>query len=286
MTQSRVLHVLLCALISTSLYAEDDTKSTNAWNIPQIKATFHVFILMGQSNMSGYGAVLPEDLEPIPHVVRLPTKGAVKWEPAAHPLHNRLPSDRFGLGLPFAIEYLKDKPGVTVGFIPVAWGGAGIDQLKKGTPTYADAIKKATFTNSNGVIKGVLWHQGESDTVNTSLANSYEDKLHQLIADVRKDLKDDNLPFIVGNLAEFYGSGPEHSAPDRVKDINKVREILRVLPGKIADTGFVESTGCSSSDKHMVHFDRKSYIILGKRYAEVYSTITRKANKTIDDDKK
>ncbi len=270
MKKYRLPHILLCALISTSMHAEDAAKNTTSWNPPAQKEKFHIFILMGQSNMAGYGDMLPEDKLPVPHVVKLPTKGEMKWAPAAHPLHNRLPSDRFGLGLPFAIEYLKDKPGVTVGFIPVAWGGAGIDQLKKGTETYADAMKKAAFANTNGIIKGILWHQGESDTVNASLADSYESKLHQLITDVRKDLNDDNLPFIVGNLAEFYGSGPDHRAPERVKNINKVREILRALPGKIANTGFVESTDRSSPDQHMVHFDRKSYIILGKRYAEVY----------------
>ena len=263
--------VPLCALLSVSVLATDDGQDEKAWEIPSAKENFHVFILMGQSNMSGYGKLLPEDLKPIPHVVKLPTKGDMQWEPAAHPLHNRLESDGFGLGLPFAIEYLKGKPGVTVGLIPVAWGGADIDQLKKGTPTYADAMKKAAFASSNGVIKGILWHQGESDTASAANADSYAQKLHQLIADLRKDLTDVNLPFIVGNLAEFYGSGKDHSAPERVKRIDQVREILRALPDKVPDTGFVESTDCASADEHMVHFDRDSYIILGTRYAKVYS---------------
>jgi hypothetical protein len=260
----------------------------NAWKLPAKKENFQVFLLMGQSNMSGFAPMLREDRRPVPRVVYLPTTQQKKkeektreliWKPAAHPLHNRHKTDRFGLGLPFAKEYLKDKPGVVVGLIPVAWGGAPIDFLKKGTPVYADASKKARFARKQGVIKGVLWHQGESDTVNAARADSYEKKLHTLIADLRKDLGDKRLPFIVGNLAEFYGTGKDHSKPERIRLINQIRQALRDLPRKVPGTGFVESTGCSSADKHMVHFDRKSYIILGKRYAASLADVSKKAKK-------
>lgn len=111
--------------------------------------------------MSGFAKVIPEDKVPVTYVVKLPTKGGIKWEPAAHPLHNGLNSDRFGLGLPFTKAYLEKKPGIVVGLIPVAWGGAGIDRLKKGIPVYVDAIKvdaikKAKIAAKQGVVKGVL----------------------------------------------------------------------------------------------------------------------------------
>lgn len=246
-----------------------ESVDADPWTIPSDKQRFHVFLLMGQSNMSGYGHVLPEDKTPVPGIVKLPTKysGDLVWQPAAHPLHNRLSSDRFGLGIPFAIEYSKNKPGVVVGLIPVAWGGAPIDRLKKGTPTYQDAIAKATFAKRQGVLKGVLWHQGESDTVTEANTSSYREKLHQLIADLRSDLGDDDLRFVAGNLAEFYGTAKEHSQPDRVKRIDWIRSIFRQLPSEVENCGFVESTGGASPDQHNVHFDRDSYILLGKRYA-------------------
>ncbi|HNX52556.1 MAG TPA: sialate O-acetylesterase [Pontiellaceae bacterium] len=275
----RITVFMLTLLLSCGLSAQDNS-SPQDWQIPAQKENFHIFLLMGQSNMAGFGEMLPEDTQPVPRVLKLPTIGEVQWEPAAHPLHNRQKSDRFGLGLPFAEEYLKDKPGVVVGLIPVAQGGAAIDKMNKGTPIYADAIKKAEFAATQGVIKGVLWHQGESDTTSAPRTDIYEQKLHQLIADLRQDLKDDNLPFIAGNLAEFYGTGPEHNKPDRVARIDMVRATLRALPDKVKNTGFAESTGCSSADAHMVHFDRNSYIILGKRYAEVYSRIINKELKT------
>lgn len=269
----RASRILLFALVMGVAPADE---TPDAWAIPASKADFHVFLLMGQSNMSGFAMMLAADKKPVPQVLKLPTKGKRKWWPAAHPLHNRLKSDRFGLGLPFAIEYLKDKPGVTVGLIPVAWGGAGIDKLKKGTPTYADAISKAQHAMTQGTIKGVLWHQGESDTVAQAKADSYAQKLHALIADLRQDLAAPELPFIAGNLAEFYGTGRDHKAPARVARINQVRAVLRALPEAVPHTGFVESSDCASPDHHMVHFDRKSYIILGTRYAKVFAALVKR----------
>ena len=275
--------IVACSIFAASLLSAEDKKDSDAWKIPSSKENFHVFLLMGQSNMAGYGKVLPEDKEAVPHVViGRRSEAGITWLPAAQPLQGT----RFGLGLPFAKEYLKKHPGITVGLIPAARGGASIDRLKKGTGTYSAAINRAKAAQAEGVIKGVLWHQGESDTVAEGLADTYEKKLHELIADVRRDSGNEDLPFIAGNLAEFYGTGKDHSKPDRVKRINKVRGVLRALPNKIENTGFAESTGCSSPDHHMVHFDRESYIILGKRYAEVYDKIMNKANKAIDSDKK
>jgi hypothetical protein len=234
-----------------------------------VQKEMHVFLLMGQSNMSGFGELFPTDSIPVENVFIIPTitKDTFYWKQASHPLHNRLPSDRFGLGLSFATEYLKSNPNVQVGLIPVAWGGAGIDQINKGTATFQDAIKKVQFASHNGTIKGVLWHQGESDMVTEELANSYEHKLHKLINDLRIELGISDLPFIVGNLAEFYGTGEEHNSRKRVEQIKTVKKALHDLPSKIQYTGFVESTGYKSIDNHFVHFNRESYIILGERYA-------------------
>ncbi|QZE12975.1 sialate O-acetylesterase [Halosquirtibacter laminarini] len=238
----------------------------------------HIFILMGQSNMSGYGNMLPQNKKVVDGIYYIPQseKNDFKWEGAKHPLHNRTKHDRFGLGLPFAKEYLKKHPGVKIGLIPVAWGGAGIDMLKKGTDVYTDAINKANFAIAHhGIIKAVLWHQGESDTVNKELAEQYESKLTQLIQDVRTDLKAPKLPFVVGNLAEFYGTGKDHCAPKRVSYINKVKNTLREIPKKVPNTAFVESTGGVTYDQNNVHFNRESYIMLGKRYEVKYESLVK-----------
>ncbi len=252
-----------------------ETASGNDWDIPTDKKDFHIFLLMGQSNMAGGMRgehLLPEDKEPVPHVVYIPTPAKrFSWKPAAHPLHVRHNRPRsFGLGLPFAKEYLKNHPGVTVGLIPVAKGGARIDILKKGSNIYEDAMKKALFATEKGTIKGVLWHQGESDC-RKERRETYESKLHQLIAGVRSDLQIEDLPFIVGNLPEFRVIGKE---PETIAGIKEIMAILRRVPEQVKHTGFVETTELTACDAPKYsHFDRKSYITLGQRYAQVYEQV-------------
>ena len=246
------------------------------WTIPAKSENFHVFLLMGQSNMEGAGLMVPGDEKPVPGIVLVPTvpPNGLAWQPAAHPLHNRSKtSKQVGLGLSFAVEYRKTHPGVTVGLIPVGWSGQPIDRLNKGTPVYADAIKKAEWAMSQGVVKGVLWHQGESDTVTPDLSDSYAKKLDKLVSDIRSDLALPNLPFVAGQLADFYGTSSDHNAPDRVVRIATVQKALRELPDRVPHTAWVPTKGLKSLDWHMVHFDRESYIELGKRYARALNTL-------------
>jgi hypothetical protein len=279
--------IAVCAMIAASAFTAEDKQGSDSWKIPSAKKNFHVFLLMGQSNMSGGANIGAGDTKPVPHVLKMlyMREGSEpKWAPGAHPLHPRRPNKkkRHGPGISFAQTYVADKPGVVVGLIPMAWGGKPIAQLDKGSVIYSDAIRHAKAAMQAGALKGVLWHQGEGDTVEQARTDVYEKKLHRLIEDVRKDLGDAQLPFIVGNLAEFYGTGKDHSAPDRVARISKIRGILRSLPDKVPHTGFVESTGCSPAAGAKVHFDRKSYVLLGKRYAEVYADMTAKAKKTAE----
>ena len=284
MESLRISMVAVCTMIAALALTAEDKLGSDSWKIPSDKKNFHVFLLMGQSNMSGGTGIAVGDTPPTPHVMRMcyTKEGSEpKWAPGAHPLHPRRPNKkkRFGPGISFAQTYAGDKPHVVVGLIPMAWGGRSIDQLNKGSGIYKDAIRHARASMQVGTLKGVLWHQGESDTVKQSRTDAYEKKLHHLIEDVRKDLGDPKLPFIVGNLAEFYGTGKDHNAPDRVARISKIKGILRSLPSKVPHTGFVESTGCGPAAQAKVHFNRKSYVLLGKRYAEVYADMMVKANK-------
>lgn len=268
--RTKAILFLVAILITGGLRAEESVK------IPSSKKNFHLFLLMGQSNMSGGVGLATGDTKPIPSVLKMrwAREGEVsKWAPGAHPLHPRRPNKkaRFGPGLSFAEAYVADKPGVTVGLIPMAWGGRSIAQLSKGSEIYRDAIRHTKAAMQAGTLKGVLWHQGESDTVEQTRTDAYEKRLHRLVDDVRKDLRNPHLPFVVGNLAEFYGTGKDHKAPDRVARITKIKEILRRLPKKVPHTGFVESTGCSPAARAKVHFDRKSCLLMGKRYAKVYA---------------
>ncbi len=286
MLMSLIGHAVSPAGDEPSLVASSNAEE-GRWKIPAEKEDFHIFLLMGQSNMAGGikehqpGHLLPEDQVPVPHIVHVRTNVAnpskYKWQPSAHPLHIRPGRpNSFGLGIPFAEEYLKNHPGITVGLLPTAYGGKRIDLLKKGTGLYRGSILKARWAAEQGTLKGVLWHQGESDCFKDDRPDTYEGKLHQLIADVREDLGMPDLPFIVGDLGQLFGIGANNPNPDpeRVAKINKVRNALKSLPDKVKNTACVSTVGLTYVDApKCTHFDRESYIILGQRYCVAYEKV-------------
>lgn len=233
------------------------------------KEKVHLFLLVGQSNMAGRGVVAKEDTTPHPRVVTLNKNG--QWTPAVDPIHFDKPVTGVGLGRTFGIEIADANPGITVALIPCAVGGSPIDSWKAGvfySPTkshpWDDAIKRAKLALPAGELKGILWHQGESDA-KPDLAETYEAKLHDLIKRLRAELNAPDVPFIAGQMGQFAESPWDASK-------KKVDQAHRDLPGKVKRTAFVNSDGLKhKGDK--VHFDAESYREFGKRYAAAYKKI-------------
>ena len=196
--------VFLCAL----LFANIDI----AQNAPlPPKEKFHLFLLVGQSNMAGRGMVEEQDRTPHPRVLMLNKADA--WVPAIDPLHFDKTAAGVGLGKTFGALYAEAHPGVTVGLIPCAVGGSPIDAWKPGAfyePTkshpWDDTLRRTQIAQKSGTLTGtltgILWHQGESDS-NEKLAPGYEAKLHDLIARLRCQFDVPSVPFIVGQMGKF-----------------------------------------------------------------------------------
>mgnify|MGYP001586183868 CR=1 FL=1 len=183
-------------------------------------------------------------------------------------MHFDKPVAGVGLGKTFGIQVAKANPGITVGLIPCAVGGSPIDTWQPGvlypaTKSYPwdNALKRATLALEAGTLKGILWHQGESDST-AELALNYEAKLHDLIARLRKELHAPSVPFIAGQMGQFADS----PWSDEKKLVDKAHQDL---PLKMPNTAFVTSRGLQhKGDK--VHFDAASYREFGRRYAEAY----------------
>jgi hypothetical protein len=231
------------------------------------KESFHLFLLVGQSNMAGRGVVTPEDK--VAHSRVLMLNQASEWVPATDPLHFDKPAAvGVGLGRSFGLAVAEAKPGITIGLIPCAVGGSPIDAWRPGEfyqPTQShpwdDAMKRAKLALQAGTLQGILWHQGESDS-SAALAPGYEAKLHDLIARMRSELKAPEVPFVVGQLGQFADS-------PWTKFKQQVDQAHRDLPRKVARTAYVSSDGLKhKGDK--VHFDAESYREFGRRYAAAY----------------
>lgn len=235
---------------------------------------FHLFLLVGQSNMAGRGKVAAEDKQPIPRVLMFNKAG--EWVPAIDPLHFDKPGIvGVGVGRSFAKVVAEADPTMTIGLIPCAVGGSPIDSWKPGvfySPTkshpWDDAIRRAHEALQAGTLKGILWHQGESDS-KEELAETYEAKLHDLIARFRAELKAPDVPFIAGQMGQFA----ERPWSDAKKLVDAAHQNL---PNAVPHTGFVDSDGLSHKGDE-VHFDAASYRELGRRYAAAYLAMIGKS---------
>lgn len=238
------------------------------------KEKFHLFLLVGQSNMAGRGPMTDADQIPHPRVLMLNQAGA--WVPAADPLHFDKPKAvGVGLGLTFADAVAAAHPEVTIGLIPCAVGGSPIDSWQPGyfynatqSHPWDDALRRAQLALSSGTLKGILWHQGESDATR-EFAEGYAAKLQALIARMRAALGAPNVPFIVGQMGRFEGS-PWNGYKIQVDRAH------RELPEKLARVAFVSAEGLKDKgDK--THFDTASYRELGRRYADAYLRVVSPA---------
>ena len=237
------------------------------------KEKFHLFLLVGQSNMAGRGTVEEQDRTPHPRVLMLNKAGA--WVPAIDPLHFDKAAAGVGLGKTFGALYADAHPGITVGLIPCAVGGSPIDAWKPGafyagtkSHPWDDAMQRAQLALKSGTLKGILWHQGESDS-SDKLAPGYEAKLHDLIARMRKELAAPEVPFIVGQMGKF-AEAPWNDA--RVQ----VDRAHQELPKKVKHTAYVSAEGLKHrGDK--LHFDSASCREFGKRYFDAFQPLVKPA---------
>jgi len=219
-------------------------------SVPAIAQQHDVYLLIGQSNMAGRAPIGEQEAKPMEGVFLLNDKD--EWEVASNPL-NRYSTIRKGLGMQklnpgysFALAMQKEAKGRTIGLVVNAKGGTRIEQWEKGTKFYTEAVRRAKEAQKGGTLKGILWHQGESNQGNPE---GYADKLAKLVADLRADLGIKDLPFVAG----------------QVNDVPKVNEEIAKLPGLVEHTAYVSSEGLKCMDRW--HFDEPSMKELGSRYA-------------------
>ena len=173
---------------------------------------FHVFLAFGQSNMEGYPGIEPQDKTGVDKRFRMltavdyPGLGRRKgdWYDAIPPLCRSstglCPADYFGRTM---VSGMPDK--FTVGVVNVAVAGCKIELFDKdayaayattvaswmttiikeyGGNPYQHLVDMARLAQQKGVIKGILLHQGESNTND----KKWPDKVGKIYGDLIKDL--------------------------------------------------------------------------------------------------
>jgi hypothetical protein len=256
---------------------------------------FHIYLSFGQSNMEGNAKIEPQDtvavdsrfqvLETLncPELKR--EKG--KWYTAVPPLcrckTGLTLTDYFGRTM---VAHLPKN--VKVGIINVAVGGCKIELFDKdkyeaymttapdwmkgmvkeydGNP-YARLVEMAKIAQKDGVIKGILLHQGESNTGDTLWTKKVKIVYDNLMKDL--NLNPMNVPLLAGETVNADQGGICAS----------MNTIIATLPKTIPNSYVISSSGCTVA-KDNLHFDAAGYRELGKRYAEkILSLNGNKASK-------
>jgi len=241
---------------------------------------FHIYIAYGQSNMGGASDAGPEEKVEHPRFKifasqACPSKGRTtvgEVYPAVTALFNC--GNSISVADWFGRTMADSLPDVTVGIVPVAIGGAAIKMFDQ--DLYADYLKTAESwlvnyakeyepsgnvpkaiidlakkAQEKGVIKGFIFHQGESDWNNPDWP--------QMVKKTRDDflkalnLSADTVAFVAGELLRDGGC----CYNERVSKLSDIME----------NTGFASSEGLKGKGDNY-HFDHDSYVEFGKRYAK------------------
>ena len=245
---------------------------------------FHIFLCFGQSNMEG--AARPEHVDSVGISDRYLTLAAVdyqdssrvmgQWYKALPPLcrygNGMSPADYFGRTM---LENLPD--GHRVGVINVAIGGIKIEGFMKSeienyaanvapdwmknalaaydNDPYARLVDMARIAQKDGVIEGILMHQGESNWDDPEWPLKVKEVYEDLLEDL--GLSADEVPLLVGEVVNSDRGGTSAGANPMVDRIQETIPTAHVI----------SSSGLTNLPDHL-HFNAAGYREFGRRYAE------------------
>ena len=259
-------------------------KKAVAEQVKPADENFYIFLCFGQSNMEG--AARPEAADvasPGPRfllmpAVDFPEKGRKMGEwceataPLCRPNTGLTPADWFGRTL---VASLPEN--IKVGVIHVAIGGIDIkgflpDSIKeyaeKKAPgwmkgmlaaydnnPYERLVTLAKKAQKDGVIKGILMHQGETNTGDPKWAGMVKQVYENLCGDLQ--LKPEEVNLYVGNIVQAGGKGVCIGCKKQIDE----------LPQTIHTCQVISSDDCTNGPDRL-HFDAAGYRELGCRYGE------------------
>lgn len=239
-------------------------KQIESMTMIQKKENVWVFIMAGQSNMAGRGIVEPGDTVSNKRILSVNKDGQLII--AKEPLHFYEP-DRTGLdcGLSFAKALIKKLPdNISILMIPTAVGGSSINQwlndsLYRNVKLFANFLAKVEIAKQTGTIKGILWHQGESDANETNIP-LYKQRLGLLFSKFRTAVGNNALPVLIGELGSFSED------PEKFDLINNA---IHEYAAEDKNCNVISTKDLKDKGDHL-HFDSKGQRTMGRRFAKEY----------------
>ena len=259
-----------------------------AWTRAAVDPNFYIFLCFGQSNMEGAAKPEAQDLKSpgprflwmpavdYPATDKLPARKMGEWYEAIPPLcrpnTGLTPADWFGRTM---VESLPKN--IKIGVIHVAIGGIDIkgfltdsidNYVKTKAPGWMKGMLEAYDNNpykrlvtlakkaqKDGVIKGILMHQGETNTGDPKWAGMVKQVYDNLCSDL--NLKPEEVNLYAGNIVQAGGQGVCIGCKKQIDE----------LPNTLHTAQVISSDDCTNGPDRL-HFDAAGYRELGCRYAE------------------
>ncbi len=224
-----------------------------------------VFIMAGQSNMAGRGLVEPKDTLVNERILTINKNG--KIIAAKEPLHFYEP-ELAGLdcGISFAQSLLSYIPAdIQIIMVPTAVGGSAISQwlndaVHRKVKLYSNFEEQIRLAENVGVVKAVLWHQGESDA-NPKDIPLYQERLRILLNKFRETTNKPDMPVLLGQLGLF----------------NKNQEFFERINAELIAYSATDKRSAVISSRGLhhkgdsLHFNSRGQRLMGQRFAKEYA---------------
>ena len=240
----------------------------------EVSAEARVYLLAGQSNMSGAGlfAELKKSEQKPPAGVQIWHQN--KWQEIEPGISAN--EGRFGPELAFGRAMKKAYPDDEIYLIKKAAGGTSLHKHWKVTDGQGPLLRsfltmaKAALKNLDKervsyTIEGMLWMQGESDA-DQGKGAEYEESLEDFIKEMRREFKVRKMPFVMGRILPTFDR-PEGNGP-----------LVRAAQEKIAEDD--EKVACFDTDDferiNKGHYNHKGQLELGETFAEHLLDLVKK----------
>ncbi|SJX67965.1 Acetylxylan esterase related enzyme [Enterococcus faecium] len=221
------------------------------------------FLMIGQSNMAGRGFI--QDVPPIYNEkIKMLRNG--RWQMMTEPINYDRPVSGISLAGSFADAWCHENPEETIGLIPCAEGGSTLDEWHVDQALFRHAITEAKFAMENSELTGILWHQGESDSMNGKYKVYYQ-KLLSIMKAFREELNAPNIPIIIGALGDFLG---KEGFGKNCTEYNFINQELQKFAFEQDNCYFVTAEGLTSNPDG-IHIDAISQRKFGLRYFAAFS---------------
>jgi hypothetical protein len=218
-----------------------------------------LYLCIGQSNMAGRGYMDGQAGDFVPLENSCLFTPAFNFANATNPMNQysnirkELSVQEISPAWGFAKHLNDNYPQVKTGMIVNAKGGTAMEEWLKGQPLYDQTVARTQRALRFGTLKGILWHQGESNSSAAKVA-VYPAQLAQMVSDLRGDLNVPDAFFLAGELLYSYSGAPTFNP------------MIRTVASFIDNSDWVSTQGLVSRGDNL-HFDRAGSITLGERYA-------------------